>query len=111
MNVPNLSLFREYSERTLRGMTLQFPWGVAWHYHHKRTVVFMPIPLNWVFAWAREGYYRVMQGARGRLRESIIAELSDDEARGFNLGYRDGFKHGEEAGLRRMKIIGEIIPS
>lgn len=111
MNVPNLSLFREYSEKSLRGMELRFPWGVAWHHHHKRTVVFVPIPLNWVFTWSREGYYRLMQGPRDRLRASIVAELSEDEARGFNLGYQDGVKNGEETGLRRMKIFEEMIPS
>ena len=74
-----------------------------------RTVVFAPLPLNFLFAWVREWYYRLMTGSRERLRESIVAELSEEEATGFNLGYQDGFKQGEQVGLRRMKIFEEII--
>ena len=74
-----------------------------------RTIVFAPIGLNFLFAWGREWHYRLVKGPRDRLRESIVTELSEDEAKGFNLGYQDGFKEGENAGLRRMKIFEALI--
>jgi len=80
-------------------------YGVAWRNHDVRTNTLAIIPFNFLFAWVRTCYFRLMAGPRDGLRQQIIAELSEDEARGFNLGYQDGFKTGEKAALRQGKIL------
>lgn len=87
------------------------PWGygVAWRKYDLRATILAPIPLNFVFAWVRERYYQLLQGPRRTLEQSIIEHLSEEEAKGYNDGYRTGLKSGEEAGFRRAKIIEDFI--
>ena len=103
-----LSISIEKSDRDF-GSRIPLGYGIAWHNPECRTTTLILLPLNWPAAFIRECYFRLLQGPRNRLRELLIAELSEDEAKGFNLGYQDGVKHGEEAGLRRMKIFIDAV--
>lgn len=76
-------------------------YGVAWRNYEVATTILIPIPLNFLLAWIREGYFRLIAGPRDRLEQQIIASLSEDEAR----GYQDGFKVGEKAAAKRAQIL------
>lgn len=59
-------------------------YGLAWRLPYKRVSVCYPIPLNWVFRFFRDVYWRLMMGNQ---REDIFTKV-------YNAGFRDGSRNG-----------------
>ena len=99
-------LLLEWPDRK-QGEMIPKGYGVAWRNYTTATTTLIPIPLNFLLAWIREVYFRLITGPRDRLEQQIIISLSEDEARGYSHGYQDGFKVGEKAAAKRAQILME----
>lgn len=104
MRVPKL--FIDWPDRNLGAMA---PWGygVAWRNYNMRTITLIIIPFNFLCSWIRDRYFTLLKGPRGRLIFQLIEFLSEEEAKGYNDGYRDGYDKGERAGFDRAKLVVE----
>jgi hypothetical protein len=69
-----------------RDMGIAIPWylGQAWDEPSQRVTYLTYIPLNWVVAWGRQAWSRLMAGPRDRFTERL------HEA--YVTGHRDGVK-------------------
>ena len=79
-------------------------WGLAWIRHDVREIVLAPIPLNWVYGFARKVYFFLRRGPRQRREEAIASAAS---ARGWwtgrLFGYHEGVTKGRDALLEETQ--------
>lgn len=76
------------------------PWymGPAWYLPYTDRMVFMPMPLNWLAAYARQLWIRAK-------KHEIRDELAGLYRYGHNKGFAAGDHHGYEKGLRHAFIV------
>lgn len=100
-------VYKVQTERNFIGRRIAFPWGIAWTRPDMREVVLIWIPFNFVVAWAREAWYRLLQGPRTAWEERIIDQLERDYQTGYSQGWQDGEEQGWRSVERNVKLLTE----
>jgi hypothetical protein len=76
------------------------PWymGPAWYLPYTDRFVYMPMPVNWIAAWARQCWIRAR-------RIEIADQIAEAYRYGHNKGFAEGRNSGYDMGIRHAKML------
>lgn len=106
---------RYYLDRD-EGTELPRFYGFVWRDPRLRRDYLLPIPLNWIVRWGRDGYWKLMEGKRDRTVNDAYAEGWENGQRymdwerkvGRKEGYRAGRRHERNAmAIRMTQVVDE----
>lgn len=96
---PKRNVFAFYQRDKDLGNRIPWYMGRAWYHPDIRVTVFIPVPLNYILSWVREGFW-FLRGGRMDIWDKVYdAGVKQGREQGRRIGHAEGYTVARQEAL------------